>query len=225
MIRHDATIDADIVSFDFGLYSFRKWFCDRCETANLEMLHILRHVTPDNYPEIFDELAKASVSHLQSLGSICKEFIRKELVPTYGQVAGIQPFPTVRFHFAVSSPELELERNCFLSEGAARLLGTYYDYRPAIFHRDKDYGLIPGAMNLWIPVSPAIGTGALWLGSGADNGRDARPVELYPGQALCFDGAQRWHGALWNTSDITRLSLDVRVLFHGGAWSAGSFGG
>lgn len=221
MLTYEAGLDVDILKFDISRYGFREWFSEECGTSDLELLHIREQVTPETYGEKFSAWRKRVDGALEKLAEGLAEFVSHELEPLYGEVAGFQASPTVRFHFSVSSPNLMDEDEVFRRQGPGEFLERFYWGRPALFHRDKDYGLPLGSMNLWIPVTVAVGTGALWIGGRDGRGRDAQPVDVHPGQAICFDGAGRWHGAVWNTSGVTRLSFDVRLAFARGAWSPG----
>jgi hypothetical protein len=220
---YDAGLDVDILKFDMARYGFREWFSKECGTSDLELLHVRECVTPETYGRKFSDWRKKTDNALNILAEGLADFVSGEVEPIYGKVAGFQASPTVRFHFSVSSPNLMDEDEVFRSQGPGKFLERFYWTRPALFHRDKDYGLPVGSMNLWIPVTAAVGTGALWIGGRDDRGRDAQPADVYPGQAICFDGAGRWHGAVWNTSGLTRLSFDIRVAFAQGAWRPGRF--
>ena len=113
----------------------------------------------------------------------------------------------------MAAPELEQEAADASRMSPHEFLSAHYfgdKRRVAMFHRDKDYGLSPGSVNLWVPVTRVWGSNSLWLGGRTGGGRDAQPVEMEYGQALFFDGAERWHGATWNTSGSSRVSLDLR---------------
>ncbi len=223
MLTHEAGLDVDILEFDIGRYGFREWFSEECGTSELELLHVREEVTPETYGRKFSDWRTRVESALEKLSGSLAEVVSRELEPIYGKVAAFQASPTVRFHFSVFSPNLMNEDEVFRTRGPGEFLERFYWNRPALFHRDKDYGLPIGSMNLWIPVTPAVGTGAPWIGGRDDRGRQAQPADVHPGQAICFDGAGRWHGAVWNTSGVTRLSFDIRLAFAAGAWRAGCF--
>ena len=221
MPTYDSRLDVDILEFDIGRYGFREWFSEECGTTELELLHVRENVTPESYGRKSSGWRTRVEGALEKLGERLADFVSSELEPMYGKVAAFQTTPTVRFHFSVSTPHLMDEDEVFRSKGPREFLERFYWTRPALFHRDKDYGLPIGSMNLWIPVTEAVGTGALWIGERGDRGRHAQPADVSPGQAICFDGAGRWHGAVWNTSGITRLSFDIRLAFAQGAWRPG----
>lgn len=83
------------------------------------------------------------------------------------------------------------------------------------FHRDGDpkYGVPPGIINGWVPLTPVAGDNSIYIeiGRGSD---DCRPVSLQPGQILIFDAFHLKHGSYANTTRTTRVSFDFRFLPH-----------
>lgn len=215
---YDAGLDIERIPVELDRFPFRDWFMQVCGTTDLEALHEHVDANAENYRKKFAELQARAIAQIDALSDLVATFIAEVLEPIYGKVSNFQTTPTTRFHFAVNAPGLRCEEDLYRTQGPEALLRTFYHDRPALFHRDKDYGLVPGSMNLWVPVTPAVGTGALWIGSKRQYGKDALPATIYPGEALCFDGAGRWHGAVWNTSGITRISFDVRLWFEAGPW-------
>jgi ectoine hydroxylase-related dioxygenase (phytanoyl-CoA dioxygenase family) len=69
-------------------------------------------------------------------------------------------------------------------------------------------------INFWLPVTSVAGGSALHLES--DYGlADYAPVPVRYGQALIFDGGYLGHGSVDNTSEVTRVSFDMRFNFRG----------
>ena len=200
------------VDYDQSVFPFREWFASVLGTNDLENLHILRGVNVDSYAshvEVARTLCERSIEELQRL---VHTFMSSEVEARFGPVAGFQPTPTLRFHFAVMAPELREESADVLSMPPDSFLAKYYfdGARVGMFHRDRDYGLVPGSINIWVPVTNVSHSNGLWVGGPKAGGRDAEPVAMRVGQALFFDGTNRWHGAIWNTSGSTRVSFDVR---------------
>jgi hypothetical protein len=85
-------------------------------------------------------------------------------------------------------------------------------------HADSGAGHCPTGRQLWIPLTPASGTRTLHVAPLAasrslefdEAAKLARPVALEVGQVLLFT-PDHVHGAVLNESDVTRVSLDVRV--------------
>lgn len=206
------TDDIRILAYDNNLFPFRNYFSDIFGTADLENLHAIYGVTSNNISEktiFLRDLCERRICQLQDLIS---KFMQCFVAEQYGKVCGFQMLPTLRFHFAVKDSELDEERIDIAALDSQQFLRKYYfdKHRLAMFHRDKDYGLLDGSVNLWIPVTKVWGANTLWLGGRHHFGIDAVPMELNYGDALFFDGAMRWHGVVWNTTDITRVSFDIR---------------
>lgn len=204
--------DVQVVDYDVSVFPFRDWFTGVLGTQDLENLHKAQGVTVENIVERFKELHKFCEARVVGLQRIVDEFMLSIVAPHFGKLLGWQAIPTIRFHFAVQAPELESETREIAELEPSEFLAKYYfdRYRVGMFHRDREYGLPSDSINLWIPVTNVWGANSLWIGGTKLLGRDALPVTARYSQALCFNGADRWHGAIWNTSGVTRVSFDVR---------------
>jgi hypothetical protein len=204
----------EVINYSVSDHPFRRWFSEALGTNDLEHLHELKTVTTENFRSRVEELRQFCESKIRGLQSLVKIFIDTEVVPRFGAIIGWQEVPTIRFHFSVNDPQLAAESSALSDLEPAAFLAKYYigGHRVAMFHRDRDYGLPSGSINLWIPMTDVSGSNTLWLGGEGLQGRDAQPINLQNGQALFFDGANRWHGAIWNTSGVTRVSFDVRFV-------------
>ena len=204
----------EITNYSTQVFPFRSCFAKIFGTENLEELHRLRAVNTTNFQASIHEARLLAESKSSEIHDLLDRFFSVIVVPKFGPVLSWQQMPTFRTHFAVEDPELEGERDDLARLGPAEFLDKHYfdSYRPAMFHRDKDYGLSPGMLNLWLPATDVAGANSLWIGGNDLRGRDALPVTLRDGQCLFFDGANRWHGVVWNTSPTTRVSFDVRFM-------------
>ena len=96
--------------------------------------------------------------------------------------------------------------------------------RPGIQkHKDFDYFHQPTEINFWVPLVPRVGgSNSLYCESAPGSG-DFSPVEAELGQFMRFWGNQCEHYTLRNETDVTRVSIDLRVvpreLFHP-AWAS-----
>lgn len=79
------------------------------------------------------------------------------------------------------------------------------------FHRDSDYGHRDGALNVWVPLTPAFGSNTVWIETDL-GARYYQPHELDPGQVLVFDGVNWSHGNVPNRTGVSRVSFDLRLL-------------
>lgn len=79
------------------------------------------------------------------------------------------------------------------------------------FHKDKDYNHDINEINFWLPFVNTYGNNSIWLESEEDKA-DFHPVRVNYGEILQFDGANLSHGNKINDSNITRVSVDFRVV-------------
>jgi len=79
-------------------------------------------------------------------------------------------------------------------------------------HCDADYFHQPAEVNFWIPLVPRVwGTNSLFAESAPGLG-DFTPFEAAFGQCVRFYGNRCVHYCVTNVTDVTRVSLDVRVI-------------
>ena len=87
------------------------------------------------------------------------------------------------------------------------------------FHHDIIVTKRIDQINFWLPFNTVDDTATLWLES--DYGReDYRPVRVEYGQVLIFDGGYIGHGSVFNETNITRTSMDMRFSFKGASTRA-----
>lgn len=200
------------IKYDTSTFNFRRWFCSKYCVEQLEFLHKEFSATPENYEQKVSEAREIAETSMFEISDLLNEFFAQIVEPNFGPIHSRQITPTVRTHFSVSSPELIEERLYLEQFGSKKFLREFYfdSYRPGMFHRDKDYGLASGSLNLWLPLTDVEGANSLWIGGKKSHGQDAEPVTVKHGECIFFDGANRWHGIVWNTSPITRVSFDIR---------------
>lgn len=200
-----------IEGYDIAAYPFRDWFCKCLGTEDLESLHVKMGVTANTYAQQVMETRLYCEERVSGLQLLVKRFLDTFVVMRFGSLLAFQEKPTIRFHFAVDEPALYGEAEDIFRLDSSKFLKKYYHrQRVGMFHRDKDYGLTSDSVNMWIPITDVAGSNSLWLGGPNNGGLDAKPILLRYGQALFFDGASRWHGVVWNTSNKTRVSFDIR---------------
>jgi hypothetical protein len=79
------------------------------------------------------------------------------------------------------------------------------------WHRDRDYGHQPRALNVWLPLTPTNEQNTVWVESQRQSPK-AYPLLLTPGEYAIFSGVDLKHGNKINESGQTRVSLDFRVM-------------
>ena len=80
-------------------------------------------------------------------------------------------------------------------------------------HTDAQYFHQPTEVNLWLPLTPAHGSNSLFAESAAGVG-DFKPFECLVGAGECvqFYGNGVRHFTKTNETDITRCSLELRII-------------
>ncbi|MBC8164372.1 MAG: hypothetical protein H7Y20_00720 [Bryobacteraceae bacterium] len=201
-----------ITSFNEERYGFAAWFRQVLGTPDLERLHEAFPVTPETYYPTVAGLTSRLEARFGELTEALNTFFLEVVEPIFGPIVTRQLVPTPRTHLAVSDEMLAVEQEMLDTKGPRAFLHQFYfeRRRPAMFHRDRDYGLQMGTVNLWVPLTRVFGSNSLWLGGPDERGADALPVELSPGECILFDGANRWHGVVWNCSNVSRVGFDVR---------------
>ncbi|HEX8306510.1 MAG TPA: hypothetical protein VF612_16670 [Jatrophihabitans sp.] len=117
------------------------------------------------------------------------EFMRLVLAPVAGRSLSYSNRPKIRVHFP-QTPSV------------------------SSFHADAPVTERVDQINFWLPITDVHGSAALQLES--DYGlQDYAPAPLRYGQALIFDGGYLGHGSVLNTTDVTRISFDMRFGYRG----------
>lgn len=115
-----------------------------------------------------------------------EEYLVREVLPRAGEDLCVQAVPTFRAHY----PGLTAVRE---------------------YHRDSDYFHQSGVLNYWVPLTRAVATSTVWVET-APGSAAYEPVDLEPGELLCFDAVALSHGNQPNATGATRVSVDFRVI-------------
>jgi hypothetical protein len=167
---------------------FRPWARSVLSAERLEDLHLRADPQPfANYVERMRYYAGLLCDNFASVVSQYRELVDL-IAPQFGGVMLRQGVPSIRCHLA----------------GA----GT-----ASSMHRDGDpkYGITPGVINCWVPLTKTEGNNSLHIES-APGLADCRPISLAPGQLLIFDAFNLLHGSYPNDTQSTRISFDFRFL-------------
>lgn len=180
--------NARIIGYDPSIYDFRGWASSELGVVELEKLHLradVRTYAPRDVVSQIDLCRRQLLDNFARCEALYVGFVAEVLGPLVGGVRSFQRPPTFRFHYS--------------QRGSSA------------FHRDRDYGVKPGRLNAWVPLTPVWGDNSLWIESeeGCEN---YSPVELEVGQCLVFDGANLRHGSRWNSTSSTRVSFDLRFI-------------
>lgn len=79
------------------------------------------------------------------------------------------------------------------------------------FHKDSKYGHQDGAVNLYIPLTDLNEYNTILVET-EDGSNEYTPLLCKYGEFFEWDGVNRNHGNLPNESDITRVSIDARIV-------------
>lgn len=80
----------------------------------------------------------------------------------------------------------------------------------SLWHRDVDVTGNGNLVTAWIPFVDTSGSNTVWIETEYGK-RDYAPVPVRYGEILFFDSAYLWHGSVPNDSDVTRVSMDIRI--------------
>ena len=114
------------------------------------------------------------------------EFLKEEIFPMFDEDVLYQKIPTFR---------IQVPNN----------LGV------AAFHKDKHYSHGEDEINIFLPLTDAIGNNTIWAESKEDL-KDYSPMDACYGEYYIWDGANLEHGNQINDTGKTRISIDFRVL-------------
>ena len=168
-----------IIDFDVRRYDFREWACEVLSAERLETIHLFDKIKFLNKSPTSNQLSNAFSSIIDTY----RQFVVNVIAENFGDIANYQSPPSFRFH--------------------------YSGYGSSVFHRDRDFGVKQGRINVWIPLTDVWGNNSLWVES-EEGSRNHKPVSLKYGQALIFDGVNINHGSKINTTSSTRISFDFR---------------
>ena len=115
-----------------------------------------------------------------------KKFLKDVILPHFNEDLLYQKIPTFR---------IQVPDNISVAE----------------FHNDKSYSHSPDEVNIFLPITEAKETYTIWSES-QENLGDYSPMNAEYGEYYIWDGANLKHGNKMNESDISRFSVDFRVL-------------
>lgn len=179
---------AQLYSYDTSVYDFRSKVCDILEEKDLENLH--QQETYNVFTRQTDQSTKwhrKFYDNSSLFNDLYVRFIREVIQPIFNHEKIVyQKIPTFRVHLVGN-----------LSVGE--------------FHRDRDYRHSTNEINFWIPLMNTYSTNTIWIES-KEGFNDLNPIEVKYGEVLRFDGANLLHGNRINDTEITRVSMDFRVI-------------
>ena len=174
-------MEPTILNFNPKKYKFREWACEVLGAACLEHIHEIEKIKALNRSPTINQLSH----HFSEIEDSYRFFVLELLRDTVSGISSYQSPPSFRFHYCGRSS--------------------------SVFHRDRDFGVEDGRLNVWVPLTNVWGENSLWIESTVD-AKNYKPVAMKLGQALIFDGVNLGHGSRINTTDSTRVSFDFRFL-------------
>ena len=180
MAHKVADMKPTVLEYDPNKYQFQEWACQVLGISNLERAHTSDQVKQLNRSPTQNQLSNCFDEIFETYCSFVLDIITDRI----GKIASYQSPPSFRFHYCGRSS--------------------------SVFHKDRDFGVEEGRLNIWVPLTKVWGDNSLWVESEI-GAKDFTPITMRPGQALIFDGVNLGHGSKINTTISSRISFDFRV--------------
>ena len=182
------------IKYDILKYNFAKEIESLYKITNLEMIHeewessreydLLDSVKEDQQT-VYHKHFYNNVSSTQWF-NMYELFIRDVIRPLFSETILYQKIPTFRVH-------------------------QPFNIAVAAFHKDSDYSHSKFEVNFFLPLSRAFGNNTVWTES-APGKKDFSTIERNFGDVWMWNGANLLHGNKVNDTEISRVSVDFRVL-------------
>ena len=194
------------INYNTNIYRFKEivqdYLFDNNKNLPLEHIHLLHDTQgkklgdrevftreKDQSTEIHKKFYE--LSRTDSFTKLYDSFILNIVKPIYNESIVYQSIPTFRIH---------MPNNIAVGE----------------FHKDKNYRDVTWAEsvredNFFLPFTNAFDTNTVWAESVEDKG-DFSPITCDYGQIVQWDGSNLNHGNKINTTRVTRVSVDFRVI-------------
>lgn len=177
------------IQYNTNKYPFKEILKDILEVENLESLHLLKE-----YELLVREKDQSTIWHKKYYDNFKSKFqntylsLIKEIKEVFEFTEIIyQKIPTFRVQLG----------NGNLGVGE--------------WHKDKAYNHGTSEVNFWLPFVDTTEYNSIWMESKEDKG-DYIPYTVKYGEILVFNGANLLHGNKNNITDITRTSIDFRLV-------------
>jgi len=180
-VRKIFSMKQQILDYDTSKYRFQEWACDVLGISSLENAHASDKVKLLNKSPTSNQL----VNSFEDIFDNYCLFISDIIIGKIGKIDSYQSPPSFRFHYC--------------GRGSS------------VFHKDRDFGVEDGRLNVWVPLTNVWGSNSLWIENQVGT-KDFEPLKMQPGQALVFDGVNREHGSKINTTSTSRISFDFRFM-------------
>ena len=180
-------------NYDTDSYPFVDYLLDLYQVSDLSLLHkqwseaktydLLNDVQTDQYTD-YHKMFYNNVS--EDFYKVYGNFMKDIIFPLFDETVLYQKIPTFRVH----QPS---------------------NIAVAAYHRDSEYSHSINEVNVFLPLTDALGNTSIWVES--ERGKeDYKPMEATYGEFWVWDGANLKHGNKVNDTDKCRVSIDFRVL-------------
>lgn len=188
-------------TYDTSKYKFKEILLNTFKVSNLETLH--EHLEVPNLPKDVDGLGNDSHSKFHELfysklrednsefACVYTQFVKNEIAPKFKLENNLiyQKLPSFRIQYPHS-----------------KAVTTWH------FDNDGNHAHPLGELNILIPLSDEMtGTNTVWAESLPGFG-DFSPMNCKYGEYFLWNGNRCRHGNKPNSSGLTRVSMDFRVL-------------
>lgn len=177
------------IKYDTNKYQFRKLIESILEDSNLEKLHEVKSY------DLFEVTKEAkTIWHPKYYSKFQNEFY-----PMY-----------VDFLTNVIKPHFNFNEMVYQKIPTFRI-HLHNNVGVGGWHRDREYNHTTGELNCWLPFTNTFGTNTIWMES-EEGKEDFKSYDVEYGEVLIFDGVNLLHGNKTNEENITRVSIDFRVV-------------
>ena len=178
-------------SYNLDEYNFRQEIEKMFGTDQLERIHEIEDCDFGILDMETDQTTYLHKKFYEKVGETnflddYKKFLKDVILPHFNEDLLYQKIPTFR---------IQVPDNISVAE----------------FHNDKSYSHSPDEVNIFLPITEAKETYTIWSES-QENLGDYSPMNAEYGEYYIWDGANLKHGNKINESNISRFSVDFRVL-------------
>jgi len=177
-----------VYTYDIEKYPFQEVMKEILGVDNLDLIH-----EEATWPLLTREKDQSTPYHRlyysrykENMQELWARFTEEVIAPLFNEYIYYQTIPTFR---------VQIPNNVGVGE----------------YHTDAEYGHTDGARNVFLPMVDVNQHNTIWSES-APGKEDYTPMELKYGQFALWDGVNLKHGNKSNNSNVTRVSIDARVL-------------
>ena len=184
--------------FDTRKYNFKDVIQESFQTSDLESLSCGSN--EDHLNTKYHEIYFNGIPHLDIL---YKKFIKEYIQELFDYEILFESGPMIRIHYRNKKSVSDFHIDSNYSSLPKDIFEKYKKF--------KVFDLYKNEINFWMPLTDAYSTNSLWVQS--EYGKEEyNPINASYGKLIQFDGANLMHGTKINNTNITRVSLDFRII-------------